>query len=107
MVWYQNLYVGRLISPRKDSVIDEIDRGSYPAFVYLLIVSQGSNSQLEIIKATELAHDYVREHCLLIVGLAQGRTEAISLLERLARDVWRDRKNADIRAWLSEEHGQG
>lgn len=104
MVWYQNLYVGRLISPRKDKVIDEIDHGRYPAFVYLLIIPESRSSQLEIIRASELSHDYIREHCLLIVGLAQGKTEAVSLLEQLMQDVCRDRKDADVRAWLSEEH---
>ena len=104
MVWYQNLYVGRLISPRKDKVIDEIDQGRYPAFVYLLIIPESRSSQLEIICASELWHDYIREHCLLIVGLAQGKTEAVSLLEQLMQDVFRDRKDADVRAWLSEEH---
>ena len=104
MVWYQNLYVGRLISPRRDKVIDDIDHGRYPAFVHLLIIPESRNSQLEIISASELSHDYIREHCLLIVGLAQGRTEALSLLEQLMQDVYRDRKDGDIRAWLSEEH---
>ena len=104
MVWYQNLYVGRLIHPRKDKVINEIDHGSYPAFVYLLTIPENGHSQLELIAAQELAHDYIREHCLLIVGLAQGRTEAVSLLEQLMQDVYRDRKDGDIRAWLSEEH---
>ena len=103
MVWYKNLYTGRLISPRKDRVIEEINQGRYPKFVYLLTLPQGGNSQLEIISASELSHDYVREHCLLIVGLAQGKTEAMSLLEQLMQDVCRDRRDADIRAWLSVE----
>ena len=104
MVWHQNLYVGRLIAPRRDKVIDDIDHGRYPAFVHLLTIPESRNSQLEIISASELSHDYIREHCLLIVGLAQGRTEALSLLEQLMQDVYRDRKDGDIRAWLSEEH---
>ncbi|MBR1900612.1 MAG: hypothetical protein IJ820_06070 [Lachnospiraceae bacterium] len=85
-------------------MIDEIDHGRYPAFVHLLIIPESKSSQLEIISASELSHDYIREHCLLIVGLAQGKTEALSLLEQLMQDVYRDRKDADIRAWLSEEH---
>ena len=38
--------------------------------------------------------------------LLRGRTEMDydPLLEQLMQDVYRDRKDADIRAWLSEEH---
>ena len=85
-------------------MIDDIDHGRYPAFVHLLTIPESRNSQLEIISASALSHDYIREHCLLIVGLAQGKTEALSLLEQLMLDVYRDRKDGDIRAWLSEEH---
>lgn len=101
MEWYHNLYVGRLIHPRRDKVIEEIDQGRYPAFVYLLILPGSGHSQLEIIGAQELKHDYVRENCLQIVGIAQGKTEALSLLEQLMQDVYRSRKDADIRAWLN------
>ena len=104
MVWYQNLYVGRLIAPRRERVIEEIDLGRYPSFVYLLVVSERSRCQLDILEAAQLKHDYIREHCALIVGLAQGKTEAVSLVEKLVQDVYRDRGDADIRAWLSEEH---
>jgi hypothetical protein len=41
----------------------------------------------------------------MIVGLAYGKTEAESIVEAIVRDVWADRKDANIRAWLSEEHG--
>ena len=105
MVWDQNLYVGRMIAARKDRVIDSIDRGDYPSGVYVILVPKNQNSQLELMSARELRHSYVRENCLMIVGLGQGRTEAESMVEAIAADVYVDRKDANIRAWLSEEHG--
>ncbi len=105
MVWYQNLYVGRMIAARKDSVIDSIDRGEYPSRVYVILVPENRNSQLEMMAAREFRHSYVRENCQMIVGLGLGRTEAESMLEAIVADVYADRKDADIRAWLSEEHG--
>ena len=105
MVWYQNLYVGRMIAARKDSVIDSIDRGDYPSGVYVVLVPENQNSQLELMSAREFRHAYNRENCLMIVGLGMGRTEAQSMVEAIVADVYADRKDADIRAWLSEEHG--
>ncbi len=105
MVWYKNLYVGRLIGARKDRIIDEIDRGKYPAGVYLITVPESESSQLEILAVNELRHTWIREHCLMIVGIAMGKTEAQSMVEALVFDVYSDRHDADIRAWLSEEHG--
>lgn len=105
MVWYKNLYVGRLMSVKKDQSIDAIDRGEYSAGVYVIIVPDSESSQLEIMSARELRHEWVREHCLMIVGLALGRAEANSMVEALVNDVYTGRGDADIRAWLSEEHG--
>ena len=105
MVCYQNLYVGRLIAARKEQVIDEISRGDYPSGVYVILVPRSRSSQLEVMAATQLRHDWIREHCLMIVGLALGKTEAQSMVEALVMDVYSDRGDADIRSWLSEEHG--
>ena len=104
MVWYKDLYVGRMIAGRKDSVIDSIERGEYPSGVYVVLVPENENSQLEIMSAKELRHAYVREHCRMIVGLGFSRTEAESMVEAIAGDAYADRGDADLRAWLSEEH---
>ena len=105
MVWYHNLYTGRLIAGRKKQVIDAIESGEYPSGVYVILVPQSRNSQLEMMSARYLDNAWVRENCQMIVGLAFGRTEAESMVEALVRDVYSDRGDADIRAWLSEEHG--
>lgn len=102
MVWYKNLYVGRLIAGRKARVMEEIDRGEYPAGVYVVLLPQSESSQLEIMAARELRHDWIRKHCLMIVGLGQGKTEAQSMVEAIVRDVYSDRGDADIRSFLSE-----
>ena len=105
MVWYQNLYIGRVAQARKDSLIEAIDSGAYPSGAYVVLVPANENCQLEILSAQEFRHPYVRKNCLMIGGLAYGKTEAESIVEAIVRDVWADRKDANIRAWLSEEHG--
>ena len=105
MVWYTDLYVGRMIRARKDSVREAIDRGEYPSGVYVILMPENENSQLEIMSARELRHPYVRKNCRMIVGIALGRTEAESTVEAIAGRVFSDRGDADIRAWLSGEHG--
>lgn len=105
MVWYKDLYVGRLIAAQKDKVIEEIDRGEYPNGVYVVIVPEYGTSQLEILSARELRHDYIREHCLMIAGLGYGKTEAESMVEAMAADVYAGSGGADLRAWLTGAHG--
>ncbi len=104
MVWYSNLYVGRVIASRKDKVINAIDHGRYSPDVYVVIVPESESSQLEIMSSSEFRHDYIRKHCLMIVGLAMGKTEAQSIVTRIVGDVYSDRGDANIRAWLSEKH---
>ena len=104
MVWYEDLYVGRLAQKRRDSLIRGIDSGNWPAGVWLITVPDNPSRQLELYSAGELKNDYTREHCLLIVGLAFTKAEAEALLEKIEQDVYRDRGDTDIRAWLSAEH---
>ena len=86
-------------------MIEAIDRGDYPRGVYVILLPESKSSQLEMMSASELRHAWIREHCLMIVGLALGRTEAESMLEAIAADAWSARGDADIRAWLTEERG--
>lgn len=94
-----------MIASRKDKVMKAIDHGKYPPEVYVVIVPESENSQVEIMAAIELRHEYVRSHCLMIVGIAMGKTEAVSMVERLTSDVYAGRGDANIRAWLLEDHG--
>ena len=103
MIWYKDLYVGRLIFRRKDQVTGQIDRGEYPSGVYVVIVPEDQVSQLEILSAREFRHDYVRKNCRMIVGLALGKTEAQSMVETMVSDVYAARGDADLRAWFLEQ----
>ena len=76
MVWYRDLYVGRLIAFRRRKVVEGIEAGKYPAGVYVVILPESSSSQLEIMSAGELRHPWIRTHCRMIVAIAQGKMEA-------------------------------
>ncbi len=100
MVWYKDLYVGLLASLRRDSLIKSIDQKDYPSGVYVIIVPKRGNSQLEILSARELRHDWNRKNCSVIMGLALGMTEARALVQRMVSDAYEDCGSADIREWL-------
>ena len=48
MVWYEDLYVGRLAQTRRDALISGIDSGNYPAGAWLITVPDNPLRQLEI-----------------------------------------------------------
>ncbi|HCI74090.1 MAG TPA: hypothetical protein DHV42_06060 [Lachnospiraceae bacterium] len=100
MIWFKDLYVGRLMAFRRNAVVAAIEKGSYPSGVYVILLPESESSQLEIMPARELRHAYVREHCRMIVGIAQGKTEAQSIVERLAGDVYAHGDDISIREWL-------
>ena len=100
MVWYSDLYTGKLISPEKDKVRHSIEAGTYPAGVYLLVIPGNEENQLEIFKAGELRHSYVRRHLLMIAGIAFTKEEAKGLAQRIVQDTVNERGDADVRAFL-------
>jgi hypothetical protein len=100
MVWYKHLYVGHLASRRRKKLMHAIEEGNYPPSVYVVILPEGKGSQLEIMSASELRHAWIREHCRMVVAIAQGKTEAYSIVERLAGDVYASGEDISIREWL-------
>jgi|GEM_PF-2147039 len=101
MIWYRDLYIGRLIGSRSEKIIYRIDSGDYPAGVWLVTVPADERRSLEVMACRELRYEYTRNAVLMILGLAQGREEAMLLVETIVQDAVDETGSADIRAWLS------
>lgn len=89
MEFYRKLYVSpRIRNPRK--IKKDLQRGKGHLTIYLVILADGPQGQpqLEIMHCANLQTEYYRVHPPLIVGMAEGKTDAIDMVKEMTREAF-------------------
>lgn len=103
MYFYKNLYVGPSIqNPEEVRQNLMIGKGQLTIYVIALSPSKpgpGAN-QLEILHCANLQMPYYKAYPPYIIGIAQGRTEAIGMVRDLVQEAYDHTGSGDVRAYL-------
>lgn len=103
MNWYEKLYIGKNAKKKASAYIQKIEEGRFPFQVYLITLASGTTDQMEIMEARNLKFWYTRKKCPLIVGLAQGKAEALEVLQQITEDVLNRTGTPDFRMFFLSE----
>ena len=90
MVFYDKLYVSPEIpNPRK--VRKDLMRGKGHLTIYVLLLAREPQGrpQLEIMHCANLQTAYYKAHPPFIVGIAEGRADAIDMVKRITEESFR------------------
>lgn len=102
MVFYDKLYVSpEICNPRK--IRKDLMRGKGHLTIYVLLLAVGPEGrpQLEIMHCANLQTGWYRAHPPLIVGIAEGRSDAIELVGFLAEEAFYATRQWDAAAYLA------
>lgn len=105
MKFYRRLYVGpsiRNVNKIKWKLLT--GRGQFG--IYLIALSHTSD-QLDIFHCALLKQKYFDKKALQIVGIAEGREEAVSLVEQMLQDTIDAGMEADIKGYLLKTFTSG
>lgn len=101
MYFYDQLFVSEKIKhPELVKWRLQHNAGQLAAYVILLPFSPDAPQQLEICHCWNLQQPYYRENEPFVLGLAQGRKDAIELVRKIVQMVYEESGNADIRSHL-------
>ena len=78
--WYEPLYISDSMKKRENEIRSQIRKGRVESGWYAITLASNG--------------------CDYLVGIAETREEAFSLIEKIAGDCFRETGNADIRAFL-------
>ena len=103
MYFYKDLYAGSSIED-PDEVKRNllIGKGQFTIYVITLSPSRprpGAN-QLEILHCALLKTPYYRENPPYIIGIANGKNEAVSVVRDLVQEAYDRTGSGDVRAYL-------
>jgi hypothetical protein len=102
VIWHRNLYFGKKAEKKADELIQKIESGKTPVNTYLVTLPTGEHNQLEIIPVWDTRFWYQGKECPTVVGLAQGRIEALILIREIAEDVCKKTGSADLRGYFEK-----
>ena len=89
MEFYKKMYISpKIRDPRR--IRQDLQRGKGHLTVYLLVLTEGPEGrpQLEIMHCANLQTEYYRVHPPLIVGMAEGKTDAIDMVKEMTQEAF-------------------
>lgn len=103
MYFYKNLYVGSSIEDPEE-VKRKLRKGEGQFWIYVIALSPsvpgpGAN-QLEIMHSANLLQPYYKAYPPYIIGIAEGREEAVELVRDLVQEAYEHTGSADVRQYL-------
>ena len=99
--WMEGLYLGESVEKKEKRIREDMEQGKLRWHVYVLMLSTNPENQVDILSAGFLRQPFYRHQDLTVVGLAQGREEALAVLQRMAADAVRETGAGNLRAFLT------
>ena len=103
MIWYDDLFVGESISPRrKKRIIRKVNRRSIWGKEYLLTLSSNPDNLLDIISTQVIRQRYYPRRNLVVIGLAGNYDEAIILAGEIVSGIYAVQGNFKLREFFEK-----
>ena len=98
--FYHDLYVSEIWMNKKKKIMKKLQENRLQPAVYVITLAGGEQNNLEFYSSMLLKqHIFDREE-IFVVGIADGYTDALYMVERIADDVFRETGKAEIRQYL-------
>ena len=89
MIWYDDLFVGKSISPRKKKrIIRKVNRRSILGSAYLLTLAANPDDLIDIIHTKVVRQRYYPTKDLVVIGLANDQEEAMMLAGEIIGGIY-------------------
>jgi len=103
MIWYDNLYISKNIEQKADKIKWKINHNAGLLNMYIITLASNNENLLEIISTKELMQRDYPKKTLVIVGIAKGYEEAVSLAATIIIETMNELGNTDIRTYLKKK----
>lgn len=100
----KHLYVGDRAEKTKKRILRRIHQKKLLAEAYVLMPALHPHDMIDVIHANFLFQPfYQNQENLVIVGIAEGKADAMNLVMRITDECFRRTGSAQIRTWLEEK----
>ncbi len=106
MIWYDHLYVGEKAKKHRFSIIQSIRQKKAGSDIYVITPPSNGNNILDIYPVTTLYQEYYEKKNMLILGIASGYQDALTLAGRIVDQMYRKTGAFRIGEFLEEEENR-
>ena len=103
MQFMGELYVGESISSKEYDIVRKVHSSKVVPNLYLLVFSTNSDNMLDLIPQWEVLQKGYPKDMLRVVGLANGKKEAVRLVQMMIQDSLKETGVADVRPYLEQK----
>ena len=101
MRFREQLYIGEGIKTQKvDKLIKKLRSKPESAKVFVITIAGNPKDQLDILDSTELKKHYYITYPPYIVGIANDKSDAFALIERIVNDCLLSRGDCRLKEYL-------
>ncbi len=104
MVWYDDLFVGESISPRREKrIIRKVKRRSLFNAAYLLTLSANPDNLIDIIDTKVVRQRYYPKKGMFVIGLAGNYEEALLLAGEIVCSIYAAQGDFQLRRFFKRK----
>ena len=104
MIWHSRFYAGDKVKERLEEIKSDLEHGKKVKNIYLITLCENGRDQLDLFPARTLHAQHPGGRQKVIVGIAGDKTEAVSLIAKMAEDCTRETGEADIRKMFEDSY---
>ena len=106
MRWYNDLYVGYSLLDKKRQVMRKIKNGKLQFNKYVIALPFNDYDLLDIYPSNVLTQKWYRESDMVIVGIAEGREEAMDMMQLIIMDCLGETGGLKVKQYIMEHMNQ-
>ena len=103
MKWYKNLYLGETIAPKARQIVNKIKKKKLTLDVFVIALASNPQNQLDVIPTWELLQPGYPTEEIGIIGIAQGKKEALELVTTIVDEVYQNTGDVKITEYLRNQ----
>lgn len=103
MRYYHNLYVSENLVSKKIHILSQIEKERILVNKYLIVLSQNEKNHLEFFDSVMLIQKMMEKESLFVVGIADGYSGALKIVENITQEVYDKTNGTDIRTYILDK----
>lgn len=103
MQFMGSLYVGETISSKEYKIVEKVHNKQLVPNLYLIVLSTHEDNMLDLIPQWEVMQEGYPKGSLKVVGIANGKKEAVSMVQNIIEESLQETGSADVRAYLKQK----
>lgn len=97
------LYVGESISTKEHEIVKKVHNNQFVPNLYLLTFATNKDNMLEVLPEYEVLQKGYPKELLKVIGIANGKKEAILLVKHIVEESLLKTGSADVRVYLKQQ----